>query len=363
MIASSAVESRESTMLEYVRIIHNPLPELNLDEVDLEVDFCGGRLKAPIIITGMTGGHPDVAWINRELAVLAEELGVAMGVGSQRAAIENRALVSTFRVAREAAPNAFLIANLGAPQLSLGYGLSEIKRAVEMIDADAIAIHLNPGQEAYQEEGDPFFRDVVSKIADVADKVGVPLIIKEVGTGLSREIIAQLRSLGVRCFDVAGLGGTNWIKVEVLRSKSKRGEPARPAGPIADYWGNPTALAIMEARAAAVDAYIVGSGGIRNGLDAAKAIALGADIAGMALPLARTLLSGGRDNAKRLLVSIIYQLKTSIFMVGERRVRGLWRAPLTIWGRLREEAESRGINIESYLARTRLEALAYKTVK
>jgi isopentenyl-diphosphate delta-isomerase len=363
MIVSSGVESAESTLLEYVRIVHNPLPELNLDDVDLEIDFCGGRLRAPIVITGMTGGHPDVAWINRELASLAEELGIAMGVGSQRAAIENPGLEETFRVARRAAPNAFLIANLGAPQLSLGYGLREIRRAIEMIDADAVAIHLNPGQEAYQDEGDPYFSGVIARIAEAAEAAGVPLIVKEVGTGLSREVVAQLRALGVKCFDVAGLGGTSWIKVEVLRSKAKRGEPLKPAGPLADHWGNPTALAVIEARDAARDAYIVGSGGVRNGLDAAKVIALGADAAGIALPVARSLLAQGKGAVKRLLESMIYQVRTAVFLAGERRVRGLWRAPVTVWGRLREEAESRGIDVDRYLRLTRLEALSYKEVK
>ncbi len=364
MVVNSRVESRESTLLEYVRIAHNPLPEVNLDEVELDVDFCGGRLRAPIAITGMTGGHPDVAWINEELARLAEELGIAMGVGSQRAAIEDPGLSETFRVARRAAPNAFLIANIGAPQLSLGYGRAELRRAIEMIDANAIAVHLNPGQEAYQEEGDPYYSGVIARIADVSEDLGVPLIVKETGTGLSREVVAQLRALGVTCFDVAGLGGTNWIKVEVLRSREKRGgEPLRPAGPIADYWGNPTALAVMEARDAAPDAYIIGSGGIRNGLDAAKALALGADVAGIALPAARSLLSGGRDSVRRLIESIAFQVKTAIYMAGERRVRGLWRAPITVWGRLREEAYARGIDVDYYVRVRRLEALAYKEIK
>ncbi len=363
MIVSSMVEARESTLLEYVRIVHNPLPESNLDDVSLEVDFCGGRLKAPLMITGMTGGHPDVAWINRELAIVAEELGIAMGVGSQRAAIEDPRLEETFRVARKAAPNAFLVANLGAPQLSLGYGVREIVKAIEMIDADAVAIHLNPAQEAFQDEGDPYFSGVLAKIVEASEKAGVPLIVKEVGTGLSKEVIAALRAAGVRCFDVAGLGGTNWVKVEVLRSKSKHGSPLKPAGPLADYWGNPTALAVMEARNAAPDAYIVGSGGVRNGLDAAKVIALGADVAGLALPAARSLMAGGRDAVRRLLSSIIYQVKASVFLAGELRVRGLWRAPIVVWGRLREEAEARGLDVDMYVRVLRLQALMYKEVK
>ncbi len=198
---------------------------------------------------------------------------------------------------------------------------------------------------------------------EAVERAGKPLIAKEVGTGLSREFVAQLRSLGVRCFDVAGLGGTNWVKVEVLRSKAKHGAPLKPAGPLADYWGNPTALAIIEAREAARDAYIVGSGGVRNGLEAAKAIALGADAAGLALPAARSLLSGGKESVKKLLESIIYQIKVAVFLTGEKRVRGLWRAPIVVWGRLREEVQNRGIDIDYYIRVTRLEALMYKEVK
>ncbi|MCE4604801.1 MAG: type 2 isopentenyl-diphosphate Delta-isomerase [Aeropyrum sp.] len=362
MITSSRVEAAESSLLEYVRIVHNPSPEVNLEEVDLAVDFCGGRLRAPLMITGMTGGHRDVEWINRELARAAEELGIAMGVGSQRAGIEDPSLEYTFRVAREAAPNAYLVANVGAPQLSLGYGVSELRRAVEMIDADALAIHLNAGQEAYQYEGDPYYRDVVARVADAVEGLGVPIIIKETGNGLSGEAVSLFRQLGVKCFDVAGLGGTNWIKIEVLRAKSK-GVDVKPAGPMADFWGNPTAIAVMEARSNAIDSYIVASGGVRNGLDAARAIALGADIAGVALPALRALLSGGPKGLRTLLGSIIYQVKTAIYMVGETRVRGLWRAPVTVWGRLAEEAEARGIDLRSYLYATRLAALAYKEVK
>jgi len=360
MVAGGGVESRESTLLEYVRIVHRAAPQLNLDDVRMDVEFCGGRLRAPIMITGMTGGHPDVAWVNAELAGVAEELGVAFGVGSQRAAIEEPSLAETFRVARKAAPNAFIVANLGAPQLSLGYGVEEVERAVSMVEADAVAIHFNPGQEAFQDEGDPYFSGVLERIAEIVDRVGVPVIVKEVGTGLSREVVAELRSLGVKCFDVAGLGGTNWIKIEVLRSREKRGEPLKPAGPLQDYWGNPTALAVMEARDAAVDAFIVGSGGVRNGLDAARVIALGADVAGLALPALRALMSGGRDAVRRLLESIIYQVRVAAFLAGEPWVLGLWRAPIVVWGRLRWEAELRGVNVEEYISIRRLEALAYR---
>jgi len=350
------VESDEETLLDDVRIIHNSLPEVNLDEVSLEKDFCGKTLKAPLMITGMTGGHPETAEINRNLAVLAHEYGIALGVGSQRAGIEDPRLAETFSIARRAAPDVFLVANIGAPQLAGGYTLREIKKAIEMIDADAIAIHLNPAQEAYQIEGEPYYAGIISRLAEIIDSIDIPVIIKETGNGLSGELVRELYGLGFKCFDVSGLGGTNWVKVEVVRA-AMRGQKPLPAGRLADYWGNPTAIAVIEARNAAPHSYIIGSGGIRDGFDAARAIALGADIAGVALPVLRSLLLGGLEKAREYLESVLYQLKTILYLTGGRRVTDLWRAPLVIHGRLLEEISVRGINTHEYLRRTRLEPL------
>ncbi|MCE4627750.1 MAG: type 2 isopentenyl-diphosphate Delta-isomerase [Desulfurococcales archaeon] len=347
------VESRETTLLEYVRIVHNPLPEVDLEDVSLEKEFCGAKLGAPLMITGMTGGHPSTANINRVLGEVAESLRIAVGVGSQRAGIEDPGVEYTFRVMREAAPTAFVVANLGLPQLAKSYSLREARRAVEMISADALAIHLNVGQELYQAEGDREF-SALSKILDIAESLGVPVIVKETGAGLSREAVRLLYRLGIRCFDVSGLGGTSWIKVEAARAGSP---DYRPPGELADRWGNPTALAIIETRDAAPSSYIVGSGGVRTGLDAAKAIALGADIAGMARPVLQAVMRGGREAALRFLKNIIYNIKTIILMTGGRRPEDLWRAPITLWGRLRWEAEQRGIDVDSYLLRGRLARL------
>ncbi len=350
------VESQEKTLLDDVRIIHNSLPEVNLDEVSLEKDFCGKTLKAPLMITGMTGGHPDTTEINKNLAILAQEYGIALGVGSQRAGIEDPRLAETFSIARRVAPDIFLVANIGAPQLAEGYTLGEIRKAIEMIDADAIAIHLNPAQEAYQIEGEPYYAGIISRLASIIDSIDIPVIIKETGNGLSGELVRELNGLGFKCFDVSGLGGTNWVKVEVVRAVM-RGQKPLPAGRLADYWGNPTAIAIIEARNAAPHSYIVGSGGIRDGLDVARALALGADIAGVALPVLRSLLLGGPGKAREYLESVLYQLKTILYLTGGEKVTDLWRAPLVIHGRLLEEISVRGINTREYLQRTRLEPL------
>ena len=355
LVVEADVEARHPTLLDDVRIIHRALPEIDLDDVSLETEFCGERVGAPIMITGMTGGHPEAGRINRILARIAEKYGLPIGVGSQRAAIEDPSLEWTYRVVREEAPNAFVVANLGAPQLSRGYGLREARKAVEMIDADALAIHLNPGQEAYQVEGDPYYAGVVERIVEIQEDLGVPVIVKETGTGLSMEDVRLLYRLGIRCFDVAGLGGTSWIKVEVLRGQAKGG--GLPAGPISDYWGNPTAVAIIEARLAAPHSYIVGSGGVRSGLDAAKAVALGADLAGIALPAIRSLVRGGQESLERMIETLLYQFKTVLFMTGSRRPSDLWRAPVVLGGRILASMEARGVDARVYIYRERLEPL------
>ena len=350
------VEARSSTLLEDVWIVHNPLPEIDEDDIDLSVEFCGKRLRAPLMITAMTGGSDVATQINRELARAAEKHGIAIGVGSQRAGIEKPSLRYTYRVVREEAPTTLVVANLGAPQLSKGYGPREAREAVEMIDADVLAIHLNPGQEFFQVEGDPYYSNVIERIAEIVDAVDVPVLVKETGTGLSYEIVRILYKLGVRCFDVAGLGGTNWIKVEILRAQ-RRGDKYRPAGPLMDYWGVPTAVSIIEARKAAPGAYIVGSGGIRNGLDAAKAIALGADVAGAALHFLRSLLRGGPESLDRALETMKTQIKAVLFMTGARKPTDLWRVPIVLGHRVESWLKSRGINSREYIFWDRLEPL------
>ncbi|WP_460124098.1 type 2 isopentenyl-diphosphate Delta-isomerase [Stetteria hydrogenophila] len=331
------VEAAESTLLNYVRPVHNPLPELGLEDVDLSVTIFGKRLDAPIMITGMTGGHPDVKEVNAALARVAERHRIAVGVGSQRAAIENPELADTYSVVREYAPSTVVVANIGAPQLAKGYGVREALKAVEMIEADALAIHLNPAQELFQVEGDRSFRGVYAKIAEIASEAGVPVIVKETGTGIPGEAAAQLHALGVACIDVSGLGGTNWVKVEVIRSG--RGG----AGGFEDYWGVPTAVATAEARAAAPEACIIASGGVRTGLDAARALALGADMVGVALPALRILLKSGEEALDRYISSLKAQLRAALLLTGSRSIAEYWLKPVVIHGRLAEELGARGV--------------------
>ena len=319
------VEFEEPTAgFERYRLAHQALPELAPDDVDLSASFLGKRLRAPIVISPMTGGTPVGGEINRRLATAAEALGVAMGVGSQRAAIEELALADTYQV-RDVAPSIVLLANLGAVQLNCGYGLAECRRAVEMIEADGLVLHLNPLQECIQAEGNRDFRGLLPKIEAVCQQFEVPVIVKEVGWGLSARVVRALFDAGVTAVDVAGAGGTSWSRVEACRS------PGGPKGRLAaafDHWGIPTAEAIRGARAAAGEAAtIIGSGGIRDGIQAAKALALGANLVGLALPLLRPATVSAEAVRERL-GQLIAELGLVAFATGSPTVEALRRSAL-----------------------------------
>ncbi len=263
------------------RMPHEALPELDMSTIDLRTVFLGKRLRAPLLISSMTGGASDVEVINTVLAEAAQHLGLAMGVGSQRAAIGDDSLVASYRV-RQIAPDIALYANLGAVQLNYGYGVEECLRAVDMIGADALILHLNALQESVQPEGNTNFAGLLPKIATVCKALPVPVIVKEVGNGIGANTARRLVEAGVAAIDVAGAGGTSWSEVERFRHESAA-RSARTAGAFAD-WGIPTSTAIRQARAALPDTPIIGSGGIRSGIDMAKAIALGANLVGTAKP-------------------------------------------------------------------------------
>ncbi len=313
---------------EHCRLPHRALPELALEDVDLSVTFLGRSLRAPLLISPMTGGTPAAAAINRNLATAAQALGIAMGVGSQRAAIEDPALAPTYRV-RDVAPDIVLLANLGAVQLNYGYGVDECRCAVEMIAADALVLHLNPLQEALQPEGNRNFRGLLPKIAEVCCRLGRPVIVKEVGWGLSPEVVRALFDAGVAAVDVAGAGGTSWAEVERRRAP---GGPAEQLAAVFRAWGIPTAEAIRGARAAAgPERAVVGSGGIRSGLDAAKALALGADLVGLALPLLRPATISAQAVIARL-EQLVDELRLAAFLSGAASVDALRRTPLQTSG-------------------------------
>lgn len=315
---------RLTTGLENYRFTHQALPELNLDDIDLSVTLFDKQLHAPFLISSMTGGTDEAAQINRWLAEAAQEAGIAMGVGSQRAAIEDESVAKTFNV-RDVAPDALLFANLGAVQLNYGYGSEECQRAVDMLEADALILHLNPLQEAVQPEGDTSWEGLLDKIAAVCKALSVPVIGKEVGWGLSEQVARQLAEAGVGGLDVAGSGGTSWSEVEYYRAPTAF--HARVARSFAD-WGLPTAESIQQVRRAAPGLPVIASGGLRDGIDVAKCIALGANVGGLAGPFLKAAAESV-DAVHETIAVLTAQLRTAMFCVSAANIDQLRRTPLT----------------------------------
>jgi len=344
--------TNKTTGFNDIELIHNALPEINLNDISLEVEFLGHKFKAPIIISAMTGGSKLSIKINRALAIAAKELGLGMGVGSQRAAIENPELEYTFRIVRDLAPEIFLIANLGAAQFSMGYGVNEAIRAIEMIDANALAIHLNSLQEVVQPEGEPKFNNVLNRLGELSSQLSVPLIAKETGAGISMEVASALERVGVKCIDVGGAGGTSWAAVEYYRAlelgDGKRASLAR----LFWNWGIPTAISICEVKHATKNVEIIATGGIRSGIDAVKALALGASMVGIALPLLKPAYIDGANGVIKFLRHFIEEMKVTMFLVGVKNVSELKSIPLIITGTTAEWLRLRGINLEKYARRT-----------
>lgn len=312
-----------TTGFERYRFVHNALPELNLAGVDLATTFLGRSLRAPILLSSMTGGVERGWEITRRLAEAAQTAGCAIGVGSQRAAIEDSARARYFAV-RDIAPDVLLFANLGAVQLNNGYGLDECRRAVEMIGADALILHLNPLQEALQPGGDHDFSGLLPKIAAICAALEVPVMVKEIGFGISAGVARRLADAGVAAIDVSGAGGTSWSAVERHRALTPR---LRRVGETFRDWGIPTAVSLRMAIDGAPRLPVVASGGLRTGLDAAKAIALGADLAGFAGPLLKAAAEG-EAQAHELLSAIIDELRLAMFACGAGNLAQLRQAEL-----------------------------------
>lgn len=307
-----------TTGFERYRLVHQALPELDLDAVDTSVLLLGKCLRVPLLISSMTGGTPAAAAINRNLAQAAQARGVAMGLGSQRAGLEQAETAYTFRV-RDVAPDILLFANLGAVQLNRGYGVDHCRRAVEMIGADALILHLNPLQEALQADGDRDWRGLLDKIEAVCRGLNVPVVVKEVGWGISEKVARWLAEAGVAAIDVAGAGGTSWSAVESHRAPTDA--LRRLALAFAD-WGIPTAEALVQARRGAANLPLIASGGMRTGIDAAKALALGASVVGIASPF----LKAAVESSEAVVAAIdqfAAELRIAMFCAGAGDVAAL----------------------------------------
>jgi len=319
------VRSKLTTGLERYFFLHSALPELNLDDIDLSVEIFGKTLKAPLLISAMTGGSKVAGLINQRLAEAAQEAGIAMGLGSQRAAIEDKHLESSFRV-RNVAPDVLLFANLGAVQLNYGYGLAHLQQAVDMVEADALVLHLNALQEAVQPGGDTNFSGLLKKIEIMCKQLPVPVVVKEVGWGISAEVATRLAHAGVKAIDVAGAGGTSWTQVEMHRADND--SQARLAAAFGD-WGITTSESIIQVREALRNMRIFASGGLRSGVDIAKCIALGAELAGMAGPFLKAA-NQSTEAISQAIGDLARELRVAMFAAGAGDVPTLQRVPLVL---------------------------------
>ncbi len=327
-----------------VRFVHQALPEVDLDGIDTSVSFLHRRLRYPLFISSLTGGHPDVTNINRNLARAAETYGLALGVGSQRAAIVNPDVADSYTITRETAPNAFLIANIGAPQLIAqaqhpAFTPEQVQRAIDMIGANALAVHMNSLQEAAQPEGDRRAVGVAEALRRVTQQVQVPVIAKETGAGVSREQALLLRSCGVSAIDVGGAGGSSMAAMEAARSQSRGDTRTRNIGQLYRDWGIATPIAVVEASTAKLP--LISTGGVRNGLDIARALTLGATLVGMGFPFLKAA-SESYESVCELLETVIAELKVAMQLSGAATIEQLRQVDVVVMGETREWLTLRG---------------------
>jgi isopentenyl-diphosphate delta-isomerase len=335
--ASGRAEAVRSTLLEHVQLVHQALPELAVDDIDLSTELCGKRLAAPLVITGMTGGTAEAAQVNRDLARAAQARGVAFGLGSQRAMAEHPELASTYQV-RDVAPEVVLFGNVGAVQAK-AMGAAAVIELANKIAANAICVHLNPGQELIQERGDRDFRGIVATIRQLIATSPLPVIVKETGCGMSPQAVRSLVGAGVTTIDVSGAGGTSWVAVEALRATADSASAA--LGEELWDWGVPTAVSVVACARAGVTT--IASGGLRSGYDVARAIALGARAGGMAAPFLRAQRAGGEAAVIEMIDRVVAAIRSVCLLTGCRRPSDLAKAPKHLGAQLRAFLDDLGL--------------------
>jgi len=336
------VSSRVTAGFEDVELIHNAVCEMDLGEIDTSVTVMGKRLRLPLIIEALTGGTREAKRINMGLAEVAESEEIGIGVGSVRAAMEDPSLADTYSVVRDRAPRTLVLSNIGASQLAK-HGSQYALKTMEIVKADALAVHFNKLQELVMPEGETCFKGYARHIVELSKRLGEKLCLKETGAGFSGEAARLAESWGVKWVDVAGVGGTSWYAVEYYRGRGKSGSKASLLGKTLWDWGIPTAVSIVESKMCTQSLRIIASGGVRTGVDAAKAIALGASCVGIARPFLVSFLKGGVEEARRLVKSFEFALRFTMFLVGARSVEELGSVPLVVTGRTAEWLEQRGL--------------------
>jgi isopentenyl-diphosphate delta-isomerase len=345
------VQARNMTTgFEDIHFVHKALPEVNKSELNLSTTVFNHKFAAPLIVGAITGGASEATRINATIAEAVEKLELGMGVGSQRAAIEDKRLEETFAIARKKAPTTFLVANIGGVQLVEGYGMDEVKKAAEMIQADAIAMHLNSLQETIQPEGQTNFRGVIEKISETAAALDIPVIAKETGAGIAAEEAERLENAGAKGIDVSGVGGTSFAAVEYYRTRTKNSFQ-RKLGDVFWDWGITTATSVVEV-SQSVNIPVIASGGIRSGVDVAKALALGGSLTSLSQPILQAAGKGVKDTIGALSL-LIEELRNVMFLVGAASIQDLRRTPLVITGQTGEWLRIREFDVESYARRGR----------
>ncbi|MGQ9679487.1 MAG: type 2 isopentenyl-diphosphate Delta-isomerase [Candidatus Bathyarchaeia archaeon] len=337
-----------TTGLEDVNLIHRCLPEMDLDEVETDITLFGKRLSAPLIISAMTGGTDQAKSINSVLAEAAEEFKIGMGVGSQRIAIENPSTEHTFKIVREKAPSTLIFGNLGCPQISK-WGVKEARKAVDMINADVLAIHMNALQEVVQIDGDAQFKNVLRKVSELTRELDVPILMKETGAGIAFEEAVKIEEAGVKGVEVAGVGGTSWAAVEYHAAKQLGRRDREALGSALWNWGIPTTVSIVEC-SSSTKLKVIASGGIRSGVDMAKAIALGAEAVGVAQPFLRKAVEG-YEPLRTEIERMLSEFRTVMFLLGVRNIWELKKVPLVITGKTSDWLALRGFNPKVYSLR------------
>jgi isopentenyl-diphosphate delta-isomerase len=332
-----------------VHLIHRALPEIDRKKIDLSTTVFDYKFSAPIFVGAMTGGTEKATKINAAIAEAVEEFNLGMGVGSQRIAIDNPKVERSFSVVRKKAPTAFILANIGGPQLVRKYGLKEAKRAIEMVQADALAIHLNALQEAVQQEGDTDYSYLLQKICRLAQELEVPIVVKETGAGIAAEEAIMLEKAGVSGIDVAGVGGTSWSAVEYYRAKARQDVFSQRLGETFWDWGIPTVASLVET-VKSINLPVIASGGIRNGIDVTKALALGASLVSATYPFLQPATTGSED-VKKVLTYLVGEVRNAMFLVGANSVQKLRKVPVVLTGKTGEWLKIRGFPPEVYVRR------------
>ena len=343
------VETDIATGFEDIRLIHRALPEIDLNEVSTETMFFGKKLAAPLIISAITGGTGEAAKINKVLAEVAEEKQIGISVGSQRIAIAQPETIPTFSIVREKAPSTFVMANLGCPQLSLGWGVSEAQRCIKMVDADALALHMNPLQEAVQVDGDTNYHGVYEKIKELKKNLDTPLVMKETGAGIAWEEAVKMKKAGASGLEISGVGGTSWSAVEYHIAKEVGKKEMEYLGGAFWNWGIPTAISVVETTQK-TDLAVISSGGIRTGVEIVKSIALGAHIGGMAKPFLEKAIEG-REALAEHVDNIIREIRVAMFLVGAKNLDELKHVPVVVMGKTGEWLTLRGFDPSSFATR------------